>query len=541
MKRVREDNTVGIIQRAVKHYGLHVTKSTVKEALKSHPDYPTFKSICDTLNEWKIENYPLRYEVNELEDLKSPYIVHFDRGGGIIGFVTDTGKDQVTYYTSYNEKRKTGRKEFIESCSGAVILLNPDEQSGEKEYPAKIRNELINKSILPLALTTALIFIIYLFYNHLVPGESIYNKVILPLVFTKIAGIVLSVLLILHEFEVHLSITDKLCNLNKATNCNTVLHDKASKVFGWFGWADVGFIYFTGSFLFLLQSPEEEGLSLMAILAALSVPYPIFSIYYQGIVLKKWCPLCLGVQLILITEFVLLLPQFSQLSFSFDSVTRLVLSLLVIAIVYTLFILFRREQMSGEMHYYKYLGFKKNPDILRMLLTNQPHSEIPLSESSLIFGNRDASIRITAFLSLHCSHCARAFEKIRNMLNENEDILINLLLVTSDNKMLTTLYNNNRQGKEAESLKLLEQWFNADPYSRTKITEGLCIPEDSDLSREVNEESTRLFKEYNVMGTPTFFINGYKLPAQYEIDDLRYFREIFKKEEEVSIKADVID
>jgi len=541
MKRAREDNTVGIIQRAVKHYGLHVIKSSVKEALKSHPHYPTFKSICDTLNEWKIENYPLRYEVNELEDLKSPYIVHFSRGGGMLGFVTDTGKDQVTYYTSYNEKRKTGRKEFIESCSGAVILLNPDEQSGEKEYPAKIRNELINKSILPLALTTALIFIIYLFYNHLVPGESIYNKVILPLVFTKIAGIVLSVLLILHEFEVHLSITDKLCNLNKATNCNTVLHDKASKVFGWFGWADVGFIYFTGSFLFLLQSPEEEGLSLMAILAALSVPYPIFSIYYQGIVLKKWCPLCLGVQLILITEFVLLLPQFSQLSFSFDSVTRLVLSLLVIAIVYTLFILFRREQMSGEMHYYKYLGFKKNPDILRMLLTNQPHSEIPLSESSLIFGNRDASIRITAFLSLHCSHCARAFEKIRNMLNENEDILINLLLVTSDNKMLTTLYNNNRQGKEAESLKLLEQWFNADPYSRTKITEGLCIPEDSDLSREVNEESTRLFKEYNVLGTPTFFINGYKLPAQYEIDDLRYFREIFKKEEEVSIKADVID
>ena len=541
MKRAREDNTVGIIQRAVKHYGLHVIKGTVKEALKSHPDYPSFKSICDTLNEWKIENYPLRYEVNELEDLQSPYIVHFDRGGGIIGFVTDTGKDQVTYYTSYNEKRKTGRKEFLESCSGAVILLNPDERSGERDYQTKIKNELINKSILPLALTAALIFIIYLFYNNFALGGSIYSKVILPLVFTKIAGIVLSVLLILHEFEVHLSITDKLCHLSKATNCNTVLNDKASKVFGWFGWADVGFVYFTGSFLFLLQSPAGEGLSLMAILAALSIPYPIYSIYYQGIVLKKWCPMCLGVQLILITEFILLLPQLSQLTFSFDSFARLALSLLVIAIVYTLFILFRKEQMSGEMNYYKYLGFKKNPDILRMLLMNQPRYEIPLPEGSLIFGNRNASIRITAFLSLHCSHCARAFEKIRSMLSENEDILINLLLVTSDNKMLTTLYNNKRQGKEAESIKLLEQWFNADPYSRTKITEGLCIPEDSDLSREVNEETTRLFKDYNVMGTPTFFINGYKLPPQYEIDDLRYFREIFKGKEEVSIKADAVN
>ena len=287
MKRAREDNTVGIIQRAVKHYGLRVIKSSVKEALKSHPDYPTFKSICDTLNEWNIENYPLRYEVNELEDLQAPYIVHFSRGGGMIGFVTETGKDQVTYYTSYTEKRKTGRKEFLDSCSGAVILLNPDERSGERDYQTKIKNELINKSILPLALFAGLIFIIYMFYNHFVPGESTYSKVILPLVFTKIAGIVLSVLLILHEFEVHLSITDKLCHLSKATNCNTVLHDKASKVFGWFGWADVGFIYFTGSFLFLLQSPSGEALSLMAILAALSVPYPMFSIYYQGFVLKK--------------------------------------------------------------------------------------------------------------------------------------------------------------------------------------------------------------------------------------------------------------
>ncbi len=43
MKRAREDNTVGIIQRAVKHYGLHVVKGTVKEALKSHPDYPSLR------------------------------------------------------------------------------------------------------------------------------------------------------------------------------------------------------------------------------------------------------------------------------------------------------------------------------------------------------------------------------------------------------------------------------------------------------------------------------------------------------------------
>ena len=43
------------------------------------------------------------------------------------------------------------------------------------------------------------------------------------------------------------------------------------------------------------------------------------------------------------------------------------------------------------------------------------------------------------------------------------------------------------------------------------------------------------------MGTPTFFINGYKFPAKYEIDGLRYFREIFKGIEEVSIKSDAVN
>ncbi|MBN1183725.1 MAG: thioredoxin domain-containing protein [Bacteroidales bacterium] len=541
MKRAKEDNTVGIIQRAIKHLRIRVIKSSVKEVLRSHPDYPTFKSICDTLNEWKIEHYPLKYDIDELNNLEAPYIVHFDKGGGQIGFVTDIEDEFVICYTSYNIKRKFLKKEFLESCSGAVILLNPDEHSGEKDFPAKWKNELISKSILPLILSAILLMIIYSVADHFISEAEIPGKVIPALIITKSAGIILSVLLILYEFEVHLSLTDKLCHLNKATNCNTVLHDKASKVFGWFGWADAGFVYFTGSFLFLLQSPAGEGLSLMAILAALSVPYPIFSIYYQGFVLKKWCLMCLGVQLILITEFILLLPQLSQLTFSFDSFTKLVLTLLVITIVYTLFILLRREQLSDEMHYYKYLGFKKNPDILKMLLMNQPHYVIPTSENSLIFGNSNSSVKITAFLSLHCSHCARAYEKIRNMLNDKEDLLINLMLMTSDNKMLNTLYNYNRQGNSAGSLKLLEQWFSTDPYSRTKITESLCIPEDTDISGEVNKENGRLFKECNVMGTPTFFINGYKLPSQYEIDDIRYFRDIIDKRVEKSSKASTVN
>jgi hypothetical protein len=43
-----------------------------------------------------------------------------------------------------------------------------------------------------------------------------------------------------------------------------------------------------------------------------------------------------------------------------------------------------------------------------------------------------------------------------------------------------------------------------------------------------------------VMGTPTFFINGYKLPSQYEIDDIRNFREIFNEKKEPKIQVNTV-
>jgi len=524
MKRIKEDNTVGVIQRAISQAKIPILKSTIKETLISHPNYPTFKAICDTFNEWKIENYPLKYDIDEMMELKDPYIVHFKDNGGQIGLVTSIENDFITCFTSYNICRKFKKKEFAESCTGAIILFNPDEGSGEKEYSTKSKNEKISKAIIPLSIFAIFLFITYSLLSHSISDGVIIPKILLAIYLTKFVGIILSLLLILHEFDTHFILTDKLCHLNGATNCNTVLHDKAAKIYGWFGWADAGFIYFTGSLLFLVYAKNETDLFLLALMSVLSVSYPIFSIYYQAFVLRKWCLICLGVQVILVIEFILMLQQISNVAFSVNSFVALIGFFLAVTLIYILLILFKREKISHEIYYHKYLRFKKNPEVLRTLLLNQPKYEIPVSETSLIFGNKNASLRLTVFLSLHCSHCARAFGKINDILKDDENIFINIVLIASDTKILTTLHNYNRNAKHCETLKLLKEWFNNDPFSRTKISEDLCIPEDIHFSALVNEESNRLFKECNVIGTPTVFVNGYKLPRQYEIDDIGLFQ-----------------
>ncbi|MDO9580734.1 MAG: vitamin K epoxide reductase family protein, partial [Bacteroidales bacterium] len=499
---MREDNTVSVIQRAVRHFRIPVTRSSIKEALKSHSQYPTFKSICDSLKEWNIEYYPMKYNREELKKIPPPYIVHFETGGGQVAFVSEINNDNIIYYDSYKSKKKINIKEYLERCTGAVILLNPDEKSGEKDFRDLRQNEIISNAILPITIIVFFIYLILVVINSVKIRGVLYDSITGLMFMTKTIGVILSVLLILHEFEIHFSLTDKLCHLNKSTNCTTVLNDRTAKIFGWFGWSDIGFIYFTGGLLFILNYPGLGGYSLLAILSIMSLPYPFFSIYYQAFVLRKSCPMCLGIQLILIIEFFILLPQLSALSFSFTELSGFILIYFITALIYILVITFIREKTTNAINHYKYLGLKKNRDVLKSLMLNKKRYDIPVSDTSLVFGDKDSSLKITAFLSLSCSHCAKAFIKIKDILRTDAKAAVNIVLVTSDNKILAALYSFYRQNKDDDALELLEKWYSMDQYSRKQISENLCIPEDIEIPKEVNNENYRLYKEYNVVGTP---------------------------------------
>jgi len=56
-----EDNTVFVLQKALRVHKAKVTKDSVKEFLLSQPSYPSLKSVCDGLKKWchaKMNNGP---------------------------------------------------------------------------------------------------------------------------------------------------------------------------------------------------------------------------------------------------------------------------------------------------------------------------------------------------------------------------------------------------------------------------------------------------------------------------------------------------
>ena len=99
------------------------------------------------------------------------------------------------------------------------------------------------------------------------------------LVLTKVFGLIVSLLLVLHELKVSNPLVDKICHISKHTDCNAVLESDSSKVFGWINWADFGFIYFVGGLFFIIINSGRGAINLLALISVFSLPFPLFSIY----------------------------------------------------------------------------------------------------------------------------------------------------------------------------------------------------------------------------------------------------------------------
>jgi ABC-type bacteriocin/lantibiotic exporter with double-glycine peptidase domain len=153
------------VQRAIRYFRVPVSNETIKESLLTNPHYPTFKSICDVLNEWGIENYPLKYETVELKDIEPPYIAHLKDGGGQLSFVTKLTGNKVYYFDSDKSRKSISLDRFLEKTSGGIILMNPSKNSGENEYSNKRQNEILNNAILPTVIGT---FLLYSIINFLI-------------------------------------------------------------------------------------------------------------------------------------------------------------------------------------------------------------------------------------------------------------------------------------------------------------------------------------------------------------------------------------
>ena len=521
----KEENAVFVLQKAIKHFKIKVTETSVKELLLAHPHYPSLKSVCDALNKWKIENYPLNLELDEIRALEMPFIAHLKISGGKFVFVEGIKNNQVTFCASEGKAINEDFEKFSEKLSGAVVVMVASENSGEREYWQIHQNEILNKSLLPLGIISLFVLVIF----NMISGTASFSSIgfiFWGLVTTKILGLTASIFLVLHELKVHTTLADKICGFSSKTDCDTVLSSNASKLFGWVNWADAGIIFFSGSLIFLLGASGNNSLWILAIISVLSLPYPVFSIYYQSVKLKKWCPFCLIVQVVLIAEFFLLLTAFKSIQFSSIDLLQLFVSFSIPAAIWFTFKAYYNKSGEQSKEHYSFLQFKRNPEIFLHLLQSKGYTEFHENENSLVLGNPNAKLTVTAFLSLYCNPCAGAFNKLKKLLDDCPEVKVNAIFSVYDDeeskKLINTLYSTYYKKGAEPTIDLLYKWYSMPKQTSKSIHEN-GLQENYVVAKQVGEENKSLFEKYKVPGTPTIFINGYKFPNQYEYGDIEFY------------------
>lgn len=542
MHTKKEENVVFVLQKAIKHFRIKVTNTTVKEFLLAHPYYPSLKSVCDALNKWKVENYPLNLELEEIKALEMPFIAHLKSGGGHLVFIKEIKNGKVSYYLSGNNIIYEVFDTFSEKLSGAVVVMERNKDSGEKAFRKNRQVEILNKSLLPLVIFTLIAWgsfaIVYNSGKSLILSGYLFWELLL----TMILGLAASVFLVLHELKISTPVADKICGFSSKTDCDTVLSSKASRVFGWVNWADAGIIYFTGSLIYLLGIKVGSSFGILALISLFALPYPVFSIYYQAFKAKKWCPFCLIVQLVLVAGFVLLFPFLKVVSISMLDVLHFIVSMTIPASIWIIFKAYYDKTAEFEKEHFSFLSFKRNPEIFKFLIKQTGYVEFHENKTSLLIGNPDAQVTITAFLSLYCNPCANAFKKLKVLLDNCPDVKINAIFsVYNDEeslKLIDYLYYLYKQEGSDVTTEFLYKWYSTDKKLRKPLYEK-DLPDEFKISNEVGKKNKKFFEKYKVTGTPTVYVQGYKLPVQYDYNDIEFYLDEVKSLTEENHRQEV--
>ncbi|MGF1586470.1 MAG: vitamin K epoxide reductase family protein [Bacteroidales bacterium] len=518
-----EDNTVFVLQKALKAHKAKVTKYSAAEFLLSHPRYPSLKSICDGLKKWNIDHYPLKLSKEEILELEPPYIAHLYMGAGQLAFVEKTDDCNVTFSAGKGKETVQSKEEFSKRLSGGVIVMEPDKQSGERNYREKWQNELIKAALLPFIIISFVLF----GFSKIYSGSSFSDSIPMLLILTKAIGIAASVFLVLHEFKVHTRIADKICGFSSGIDCDSVLASNISKIYGNINLSDIGIVYFTSTLLYILGTAALYQLWLLAVVSAFSLVFPVYSIYYQGFRLKKWCPFCLVVQAVLIAEFFILFPLLGLISISIVDLLRLAAFLTLVTAVWILYKSYFELSESYSNEHYTFLRFKSTPGIFKFLLQKNGYTGIPENPGSLVFGNPDARVTVTAFLSLSCNPCAGAFKEIKDLIDNTDQVKVNIVLSVSPDeqsqKLAGQIYRLYNTEEKEKALEFIFWWYTATKDKKRAMRESLSdgFPEIEKIAKNNNE----LFEKVKIPGTPTVFVNGYKFPKEYQVSDIDYFKE----------------
>jgi uncharacterized membrane protein/thiol-disulfide isomerase/thioredoxin len=345
----------------------------------------------------------------------------------------------------------------------------------------------------------------------------------IPVILTciKSLGCYIGVLLLWYEIDNQNASLQKICKAGKKMNCHAILNSAASRILGIVSWSEIGFIYFTGSLLALLASGFSDSyFILQSWLNVLSLPFIVFSFYYQWRVVKQWCVLCITVAALLVLEFLVNVRGLRYEGSGIDGPgsVKVLFFLLLPAFGWSLLkssLLKVRENrnIKSELRRLKY-----DSQIFKSLLFQRKEVDSDVSGLGITLGNANGKLKLIKVCNPYCDPCAKAHPDIEELLHCNPDLQVRIIFTTADPEKdkraapVRHLLAIAERNDELLTMQALDDWYSAPvkdyvAFANKYKMNGELLMQDHKL-----DAMSRWCKETEIEHTPTVFLQGYELP-----------------------------
>ena len=566
------ENVIVATRQLLRSLKVRIAEATLENSLQEHPDYPSLLSISDSLRTWKVESTGVKVTFEQLLSLPCPLIVHLKTNRFYV--ITGVNSTNVTYLNGHNKKVSFIREEFQKQWDGIALLakaplsspLRGDRRGawvvGEPDYKKKRREEILQNIRIPVALLVALILTVLTGITaiHLIGLRGIFPFLLSIVMLT---GVIVSGLLLWYDVDKNNPLLHKICSAGGQTHgqtgCSSILQSGAAKVWGILSWSEIGFAYFTGGYLSLLLSGFNPAVTeVTAWLNLLAVPYIFFSVFYQWKIVKQWCVLCLTVQALLLSGFIICLAgkYYTTLphDISVSGITLLIMVYFLPLVAWKEIKPLWLKAKSGKQKELQLLHLKHDKQIFEALLPKQKSiSEADIQHLGITLGDPTATHKIVKVCNPYCGPCARAHPEIEKLIEDNPDVSAQIIFTATDEekdirskpaKHLMAIYE---KGDRERTKKALDDWYNASKkdsaYAKTSADRYEVFASKYPMNGELQQQGEKLqamsdwCEKTGISFTPTFFVftppplegdggrQGHQLPDIYGVEDLKYLLE----------------
>ena len=483
--------------------GNKVNKDYCQQEITAHADYPALTAVVDFLDAGNMGYQAVHTDASYINEFNYPLLAHIKQPGNEYLHIIENSK-------SWDEQKET-----TQHWSGVTIFPEKNTSWKNEENTAAINTAKKQQTIFAAWCGIGILLFALSVYFRPEIGYNLFGLL-------SLLGVFVGAVAFATELGIQSDAVKQVCGAVSKGGCETVLKSKLAKGIAGFTPSDAAVVYFATQFALYITSAYFTSIaSILPYLALAGIAVAAVSIYTQAVVIKQWCALCLGIAAVLIL-------QASVAAFIIGTISSTSILLFAAAAIFFTAILLPiktllKNNIAAKPKLAELKKWQSDTNIFLAQLEKEQTVDTTIWENDLVLGDANAPILITVACNPYCGPCAKAHKQLDDMLEKyrgkikvqvrllfrNEDPSNSLTIATKAILQKTKTASNNDEVKE-----ILSSWFELMDYDKWA---AIWKPNTNLIVENEMNKNANWIKESGIIATPTFFINGKKLPRRYDL------------------------